>query len=139
MRVEVHLPYSEPQYIKANVSFAGDQWVERFYNLRNHPNVALNFQLDHVGKAKSGDDPYERNNRWALYSSLIQGIDRVRLIALWDGKGAASDHDGMLVGHMVEEMRFMGGYVEHLNTTKFDYWQAGGKVGAALDKLAGLD
>jgi hypothetical protein len=39
---------------------------------------------------------------------------------------------------LVEEMRHMGGKVEHINTTKFDYWQAGGKVGAALDKLAGL-
>jgi hypothetical protein len=68
----------------------------------------------------------------------LLGIDRVRLIALWDGKSTATDRDGELVSHMVEEMRRLGGYVEHVNTTKFDYWQAGGKVGAALDKLAGL-
>ncbi|OQX60816.1 MAG: hypothetical protein B5M51_09865 [Anaerolinea sp. 4484_236] len=74
-----------------------------------------------------------------MYSSLLHGIDRVRLIALWDGKAAMTDRDGTLVSHMVEEMRRLGGYVEHLDTTKFDYWQAGGKVGAALDKLAGLD
>ncbi len=139
MEVEVHLPFSEPQFIKENVSFGGDSWVERFYNLRNHPGVNINFQIDHVGKVKTGDDAYKRNNRWALYSSLIRGIDRVRLIALWDGKGTTVDRDGELVNHMVEEMRHMGGFVEHLNTTKFDYWQAGGKVGAALDKLAGLD
>lgn len=139
MKVQVHLPFSEPQYIKNNVSFAGDEWVERFYNVRNHPNVNINFQLDHVGKPKAGDNPYKRNNRWALYSSLIHGIDRVRLIALWDGKVTDTDSDGTLVGHMVEEMRFVGGFVEHLNTTKFDYWQAGGKVGEALDKLAALD
>jgi len=139
MMVEVHLPYSEPQYIKKNVSFAGDEWVERFYNIRNHPDVQISFQLDHVGKPKPGVDPYERNNRWALYSSLILGIDRVRLIALWDGKAQETDHDGLLVSHMVEEMRHVGGFVEHLNTTKFDYWQAGGKVGAALDKLASLE
>ncbi len=139
MEVEVHLPYSEPQYIKENVSFGGDSWVERFYNLRNHPNVNISFQLDHVGKVKTGDDSYKRNNRWALYSSLLLGIDRARLVALWDGKGTDVDRDGELVNHMVEEMRHMGGFVEHINTTKFDYWQAGGKVGAALDKLAGLD
>ncbi|MEA3350981.1 MAG: TRAFs-binding domain-containing protein [Chloroflexota bacterium] len=138
MSVDVHLPFSEPLYIKNNVSFAGDQWVERFYNLRNHNNVNIRFQFDHIGKVKSDDDIYKRNNRWAIYSSLIQGIDRVRLIALWDGKVAATDRDGLLVSHMVEEMRRLGGYVKHLNTTKFDYWQAGGKVGAALDKLAGL-
>jgi len=136
MKVKVHLPFSEPQYIERNVSFAGDTWVERFYNIRNHPAVRIYFQLDRVGKVKPGDDAYRRNNRWALYSSLILGIDRARLIALWDGKGQeTTDRDGMLVTHMVEEMRRMGGFVEHINTTKFDYWQAGGKVGAALDKL----
>lgn len=139
MEVEIHLPFSEPQYIEQNISFAGDSWVERFYNLRNHPNVDISFQLDHVGKVKTGDDPYKRNNRWALYTSLLRGIDRVRLVALWDGKGTDIDRDGELVNHMVEEMRRMGGFVEHINTTKFDYWQAGGKVGAALDKLAGLN
>ncbi|OQY35966.1 MAG: hypothetical protein B6243_04105 [Anaerolineaceae bacterium 4572_5.2] len=138
MTVEVHLPFSEPKYIKENVSFGGEHWVDRFYNLRNNTQVNISFQLDHVGAPKEGDDPYMRNNRWALYSSLLQGIDRVRLIALWDGKTAASDSDGMLVSHLVEEVRSLGGYVEHINTTKFDYWQAGGKVGAALDKLAGL-
>lgn len=138
MDVEVHLPFSEPQYIKRNVSPAGDQWVERFYHLRNHPDVNINFQLDHVGKVKADDDVYKRNNRWALYSSLILGIDRVRLIALWDGKSAATDRNGELVSHMIAEMRHVGGYVEHVNTTKFDYWQAGGKVGEALDKLVAL-
>lgn len=141
MTVEVHLPFKEPQYIKSNISIAGEQWVERFYNLRNHPKVNIRLQSDHVGKVKEGDDAYERNNRWALYSSLVQGIDRVRLIALWDGQASAGifqDGDKTIVSHMVEEMRHMGGYVVHLNTTKFDYWQAGGKVGRALDKLAGL-
>ncbi len=139
MSVVVHLPLSEPQYIKNYVSVAGEHWVERFYALRNHPAVAINFQIEHVGKPKAGDDPDRRNNRWALYSSLVQGIDHLRLIALWDGKNSANDRDGMVVGHMVEAVRRMGGYVEHINTTKFDYWKAGGKVGAALDKLASLD
>ncbi|MBN1667140.1 MAG: DUF4071 domain-containing protein [Anaerolineales bacterium] len=136
LRVEIHLPISEPDYVAANV---GDDWKDRFYSLRNHPNVNIRMQEDHVGRVKPGDNAYERNNRWSLYSSLIGGIGRLRLIALWDGLSAtAKDQDGKLVSHMVEEMRRMGGYIEHLNTTKFDYWQAGGKVGQALDKLAGL-
>ncbi len=137
--VEVHLPFPEPKYIKDNVSVAGDEWVDRFYNLRNNPLVSIRQQLDHVGKVKPGDDPYERNNLWTMYSSLLHGVERVRLLALWDGLNTPSiEGDKMLVSHMVEEMRHMGGKVEHINTTKFDYWQAGGKVGKALDKLAGL-
>jgi hypothetical protein len=135
MKVEIHLPKAEPEYIKGNISQAGDTWVERYYNLRNHPNVTLRLQEDHIGKVKPGNDPEERNNRWALYSSLVEGISNVRLIALWDGQsGASQDKDGLLVSHMVEEMRRLGGYVEHINTTKFDYWQAGGKVGKTLDQ-----
>ena len=135
----MHLPFPEPQYIKDNIGIAGDQWTERFYSLRNNSLVKIRQQADHVGKVKAGDDPYERNNRWSMYASLVQGIDRVRLIALWDGLATpAFSDDKMLVCHMVEEMRQIGGYVEHINTTKFDYWKAGGKVGSALDKLAGL-
>jgi tetratricopeptide (TPR) repeat protein len=128
MTVEVYLPFSEPDYIKEEVGPGGNQWVERYYNLRNHPDLTIHIQSDHVGKVKEGHDPYERNNRWALSSSLIMGIDRVRLLVLWDGNtGAAQDRDGRLVSHMVEEMRHIGGFVEHLNTTKFYHPQAGAK------------
>jgi hypothetical protein len=37
--------------------------------------------------------------------------------------------------NMLEEFRQLGGISEHINTRKFDYWQAGGKVSRALDKL----
>ncbi|MCP4361987.1 MAG: DUF4071 domain-containing protein [Chloroflexi bacterium] len=122
IRVHIHLPYAEPDYIKRFISFGGDSWVERYYMLRNNSNVEIHFQRDRVGKVKKGDNPYERNNRWSLYSSLILGIDKVRLIALWDGKsGQDQDLDGYLVNHMVNQMRKMGGIVEHLNITKFDY------------------
>ena len=36
---------------------------------------------------------------------------------------------------MLEEFRQLGGIAEHLNTTKFDHWKAGGKVSRALDML----
>jgi hypothetical protein len=72
-----------------------------------------------VGLPKEGDNVHERNNRWALYSALVRGIDRVRLIALWDGKAEpAKDLDARLVKHMVDLMRDMGGIVEQINPTK---------------------
>jgi tetratricopeptide (TPR) repeat protein len=136
LRVEVHLPYSEARYIKRFIAPAGDSWVERFYQLRNHPRVDIRLQEDHVGKPKDGDNSYERNNRWTMYSSLLKGIDRVRLIAVWDGK-TGRDLDGRLVSNMVAQMRHMGGIVEHLNTTKFEFWGTGmEKVGKALDVLS---
>ncbi|MCL4264530.1 MAG: hypothetical protein KJ069_15005 [Anaerolineae bacterium] len=121
LQVNIYLPYAEPLYIKQFISYGGDRWVERYYTLRNHPRVSIRFQTERLGKVKKGDNLYERNNRWALYSSLVFGIDRVRMVALWDGNTSTQqDMDGLLVNHMVSQMRRMGGIIEHLNITKFD-------------------
>jgi hypothetical protein len=101
------------------VSPGGEQWVERFYRMRNHPLVDEFYQPDQVGLPKEGDNVHERNNRWALYSALGRGIDKARLIALWDGKNdLAQDLDARLVKHMVDLMRDTGGLVEHINPFK---------------------
>ncbi len=89
--------------------------------MRNHPLVDEFYQPDQVGLPKEGDNVHERNNRWALYSSLARGIDKVRLIALWDGKNEQSkDLDARLVKHMVDLMRDTGGMVEHINSEKLN-------------------
>jgi hypothetical protein len=87
--------------------------------MRNHPLVDEFYQPDRVGLPKEGDNVHERNNRWALYSALTRGIDSVRLIAVWDGKGEFSkDLDARLVKHMVDLMRDTGGIVEQINPGK---------------------
>jgi hypothetical protein len=125
MKVDVYLPFPEARFIERSVSFAGEAWVERFYQIRRHPKVTFHLQPDRVGPVPEGDNAYERNNRWALYSTLCYGIDRIRLIVLWNGQGG--DGPGG-TGHMVKEVRQLGGIVEHLDTTKFDYWQTKQKV-----------
>jgi tetratricopeptide (TPR) repeat protein len=125
MKVEVFLPFYQAEFIQESVSFAGDDWVSRFYAIQNHPHVTIHLQPDRLGEVPEGDNAFERNNRWALYSTLMYGIDRVRLIALWDGKGG--DAPGG-TGDMVQQVRQLGGIVEHIDTTKFDYWKANEKV-----------
>jgi hypothetical protein len=119
MKVEVFLPFAPAQFILESVSFAGDNWVSRFYTIQNHPNVSFNLQPERLGDVPIGDNAFERNNRWALYSTLMYGIDRVRLIVLWNGKGG--DAPGG-TGDMVHQVRHLGGVVEHIDTTKFEYW-----------------
>ncbi|MCG3211170.1 MAG: hypothetical protein FOGNACKC_04808 [Anaerolineae bacterium] len=132
IRADIHLPFDEAYYIKEAISFAGDKWVERYYALRNNSDIAIRLQADHLGPVKAGDNVYARNERWALYTALVFGIDRMRLIVLWDGKTTElpGGPDSML-----EQVRQMGGIAEHLNTTKFEYWKAEGKVSRALDIL----
>jgi hypothetical protein len=117
--VQAYFPYAEAAYIRDFVSPGGEEWVERFYKMRNHPIVDEFYQPDQVGLPKEGDNVHERNNRWALYSALTRGIDKVRLIALWDGKNDLSDDlDVYLVKHMVDLMRDTGGVVEQINPSK---------------------
>jgi tetratricopeptide (TPR) repeat protein len=119
--VEAHLPAPEAQYIRQFIALAGDKWVERFYNLRNDPSVHLRFQLEHVGKPTSiNPNIHARNNRWTLFSSFLWGVDKVRLIALWDGKSEApNDLTGRMVHNMVEKARDRGIQLEHINSNQF--------------------
>ena len=119
IKVEAHLPLADAQYVRQFVSPGGDAWVERFYQTRNHPLVDEKYQFEHLGTPRDGDDLFERNNRWTLYSSLIFGIDKVRLIAFWNGKSTEEDdRDTQLVKYMVDLMRDTGGIIEQINPEK---------------------
>jgi tetratricopeptide (TPR) repeat protein len=135
MPVQAYFPIPEAPYVRDFVSPGGDQWTERFYRMRNHPLVDEYYQPDHVGLPKPGDDLHERNNRWAVYSALLRGIDKLRLIAFWDGKSETSDDlDSRLVKHMVDLMRDMGGQIEHINSTKLLAEQVRARIEETLSR-----
>ena len=120
MKLEVYLPFDKAGFIQQSVVQGGDDWVERFHAIANHPNVTLHIQLHRLGPVPEGENVYERNNRWALYSTLMYGIERTRLIVLWNGQGSGAPGG---TGDMVQQVRQLGGIVEHINTTQFDYWK----------------
>jgi hypothetical protein len=127
--VQAYFSLFEGPYVKEFVSPGGSQWVGRFYDMRNHALVEEFYQPDCVGLPKEGDNVHERNNRWALYSALGRGIDKVRLIAFWDGKAETpKDLDARLVRHMVDLMRDTGGIVEQINPARL------GKTVVSKDK-----
>jgi tetratricopeptide (TPR) repeat protein len=132
IHVGVHLPLAESRYIKEFVSVGGENWVDRFYKICSHALVDEYYQLEQVGAPKADDDLYERNNRWALYSSLVRGVSKVTLIAIWNGVGGRSkDRDEYLTRHMVELMRETGGKIETINTTQYIY----NAIDNALEKM----
>lgn len=117
MTVNIHMPYDEPYYI-ANFVKKND-WVERYYDIRSNEKVFFHYQKDRVGSPRKDVDPYQRNMRWTLYCSMQMGIDKLQLIALWDGKAdSAQDDDGARVSYMIDNMRARGGRVIHLDTKK---------------------
>jgi tetratricopeptide (TPR) repeat protein len=119
--VKAYIPLSESAYIRSFVSPAGDAWVDRFYKIRANSLVDGIHQIENLGPPKAGDDPYERNNRWAAYSALGRaGRQNVRLIAVWNETGGEpKDRDARLVRHMIELMRDMGGAIEVINPSKY--------------------
>jgi hypothetical protein len=117
--VQAYFPLLEGPYVRDFVTAGGERWTERFYNMRNNPLVSEFYQPDCVGLPKESDNVHERNNRWALYSAFARGIDKVRLIALWDGRREMNkDLDARLYKHMVSLMRDLGGMVEHIKPAK---------------------
>ncbi|MBI5823181.1 MAG: hypothetical protein HZB18_04080 [Chloroflexi bacterium] len=135
IHVDAHLPLPEAGYIREFVSPGGESWIDRFYKIRSHPLVDEYYQAENIGEVKEGDDPYERNNRWALYSSLIRSVDKVTLIAVWNGLGGRpKDRDARLTRHMVELMRETGGKIEIINTAKYIQ----GFIAGAIDGLPDL-
>lgn len=120
LKVRVYLSLPESAYIRKFVSPGGDAWVDRFYKIRNHPLVDEYYQEEDLGLPKEGDDPFMRNNRWALYSALRRGVDRLHLIALWNSQGdKPQDRDALLVHHMIELVREIGGHIEQIGTSKY--------------------
>jgi len=118
--VSTHMPVPESEYVRDYVSPAGDEWVERFYKMRNHPLVDEYYQTELVGPPRESNDAFERNNRWALYSSMMRGVDNLRLITLFDDKRGDihATRDAHLVKHMIDLTRDAGGQVEIINPTK---------------------
>lgn len=121
LQVKAFLPLSESAYIRNFVSPVNEAWVDRFYKIRNNPMVDAIHQPEHLGPPREGDDPYERNNRWALYAALGRaGMGNVRLITVWNETGGEPrDRDARLVRHMIELMRDTGGAVEIINPSKY--------------------
>jgi tetratricopeptide (TPR) repeat protein len=117
--VLLYLPELSSAYIRNFVLPAGDAWVERYYKLINDPLTRDLYQPDQVGLPLEGDNIYERNCRWALYSAFERGIDKVRLIALWNGKKEdVQDLDVHLVNYMVDLVRDAGCTIEQINPNK---------------------
>lgn len=136
--VEAYFPVSEAQYVRDFIAPCGDSWTERYYNARTHPLCNEFYQSDRLGPPREGDNIHERNNRWVCYSSLMRGVDKMRLIAFWDGKSEVSDDlDIHLVRHMIDLVHDMGGQMEQINPFKMGAYDPQNVLSAPRRKKSG--
>ena len=118
--LQLLLPLPETEFIAASVlpSSAGEAWRLRYLALRGRltltprimPDALGPLPLDHHG---TPGNPYERCNRWLLYSALSYGLDRLHFICLWDG-GSGDGAGG--TAHMVEEVKKRTSRITWLDT-----------------------
>lgn len=120
VRFQMLLPLAEPEFIAASVLPAvnGENWRKRYFALRERLSLPIRLMPDALGplpqdRAGQAMNPFERCNRWLLYSALAQGISRVRCICLWDGGGG--DGPGG-TAHLVSEVKRRNGQVTWLDT-----------------------
>ncbi|MCB0103217.1 MAG: DUF4071 domain-containing protein [Anaerolineales bacterium] len=122
IKIKVFLPQSDSTYIRKFVSPVSEEWVDRYYKVRNDPLVDEIYQTEHLGLPKDGDNLFERNCRWAVYSALGRvGIDNMFLITVAsEFVGETKDRDIILTRYMIETVRTLGGRVESsINPTKY--------------------
>jgi len=133
INLKIYLAHSEASFVREFVSPVGEGWVDRFYKVTNNPMVDCIYQKENLGEPKEGDDLYERNNRWALYSSIGRvGIQNVRMLAVaTEFTGETRDPDIRNTRHMIELMRNAGGQIDLINPSKFIY----NVIDSALEKL----
>jgi len=115
VRLEVCLPFAEPDFLAASVDFAGASWHTRYFAATRHPHTALHVADAALGPLPPGADPYERNNEWMLERARRFGPARVQFICLWNGEGG--DGPGG-TRHMVKQVERSGGTVHWLDTRK---------------------
>ncbi len=115
LRLQLMLPFQVPEFIERSIlpSADGAMWRDRFYaltaGLKDEPRI----MRDELGPLPDGVNPFERCNRWLLYTALSYGINSVRFLCLWDGSGG--DGPGG-TAHMYEEVKRRTGRVTWIDS-----------------------
>ena len=108
LRVELRLPFDEPEFIDKSIAFADADWVDRYYKVKSSDRTKIFVMPDELGPTPARRDPYERANLWQLYSALAGGPERIRFIGLWNGEKSGKRGG---TDHMIEAVRKRSGRV----------------------------
>ena len=122
VRFQMLLPLSEPAFIAASVlpCSDGESWRQRYLALRARLTLPPRILPDELGPPVCEGyghltDPFERCNRWLLYSALAQGRERVRFICLWNGGGCdGASGTAHMVGIAVAEHQGIKPHLQRL-------------------------
>jgi tetratricopeptide (TPR) repeat protein len=119
VRIQIHLPFLEPQFIAESVvsSADGDNWRDRYYAMKKRlpSGDAVRIMPNELGPLPKDVSPFERCNLWLLYTALACGVDKVHFLCLWNGGGG--DGPGG-TAHMYKEVERRTGRVTWIDTRR---------------------
>lgn len=121
-RLEIRIPFEEPEFLEQSVTFAGEHWGERYRAVKEHPRTRVLVMPRELGPTPPGEDPFARDNLWQLDAALARGPERLHFICLWDGR--AGDGPGG-TQHMNEIVRARGGRIHWLDTKQLFFAEVG--------------
>ena len=96
---------------------AGATWEDRYFAVKGDPRARFRCMPEELGPTPPGDSAYARNNDWQLRLALARGVERVRFIALWDGRPGDG---GGGTADMVEEARRLVAAVHLIDPTRLE-------------------
>ena len=86
--LQIRIPFDEPEFLKNSVTFADDNWRDRYYAVKNSRFTTVFVMPKELGPTPEGANPYERNNLWQLHTALSMGPERFISSASGTKKGA---------------------------------------------------
>lgn len=111
LKLELYIPFREPQFLTQSVDFANANWRSRFFAVKSQ--ATLHVMPEELGPCPPDEDPYERNNLQMLEAALRFGAERLEFICLWNGQGG--DGPGG-THHIIREVRGKSGRTHLLDT-----------------------
>jgi tetratricopeptide (TPR) repeat protein len=116
VRIHWLQPFAEPEFIRRSVVRCGEAWRQRYLAVRQRLEGSPRAAPEELGEPPAYAEPgypYERCNRWLLYTALAWGVEKVHFVCLWNG--AAGDGPGG-TAHMYEEVAQRTGQVHWIDT-----------------------
>lgn len=109
-------PYPEPYFIENSVLIGGQNWRDRYLAAKDRLSTPIRCAPAELGAPPADAGPYyayERCNLWLLYTALSSGLENMRLITLWNGRGGNGPGG---TAHMVDEVKRRSGRVDWIDT-----------------------
>ena len=116
-RVRLLVALPEQEFLDQSVRLNGGNWEERYFQLRNHPNVETWFQHERGKPVDEGLSPFESANLWMRDTAReAAGSGHLYALLVWDEKSAGDGPGG--TSHFAKAIKEAGGEVEIINPTK---------------------